>query len=143
MDGCVVLVSGSAQGEVLVLDEPLSFWGGLDTATGEIIDRHHPQHGAFVTGRIVVMPFARGSSSTANSLAESIHRGTGPAAIVLAEPDAIVVLGAVVPGELYDEWCPVLVASAAVRAGLASGRRVAVNASGIRLLDAGECGSGL
>lgn len=134
MEGCAVLVSGSAEGAVLVLDEPLSFWGGLDTATGEIIDRHHPQRGACIAGKIVVMPFTRGSSSTANSLAEAIHRGTGPAAIVLAEPDAIVVLGAVVPGELYDEWCPVLVADAAVRAGLASGRRVAVDASGIRPL---------
>lgn len=133
MGGCRVLVAGNAEGEILVLDEPLSFWGGLDTATGEIIDRHHPQYGSFVTGRIVVMPFTRGSSSTANSLAESIHRGTGPAAIVLAEPDAIVVLGAVVPGELYGEWCPVLVADPAVRAGLASGARAVVDDAGIRV----------
>jgi len=134
MEGCLVLVAGSAEGEVLVLDESLSFWGGLDTATGEIIDRHHSQYGSFVTGRIVVMPFARGSSSTANSLAESIHRGTGPAAIVLAEPDAIVVLGAIVPGELYGEWCPVVVADAAIRTELATGRRAAVDASGVRAL---------
>jgi predicted aconitase with swiveling domain len=134
MEGCQVLVSGAAEGEVLVLDEPLSFWGGLDTATGEIVDRHHPQQGSSVAGKVVVMPYARGSSSTANSLAESIHRGTGPAAIVLAEPDAIVALGAIVPGELYDEWCPVLVADAAVRAGLATGRRAVVDAAGVRPL---------
>ena len=131
MEGCEVLVPGTAEGEILVLDEPLSFWGGLNTATGEIIDRHHPQRGSSVTGRIVVMPFARGSSSTANSLAESIHRGTGPAAIVLAEPDAIVVLGAVVPGELYGEWCPVIVADVAVRSGLVSGKQAGVDAAGI------------
>jgi predicted aconitase with swiveling domain len=135
MSGYKVLVAGSAEGEVLVLDEPLSFWGGLDTATGQIIDRHHPQCGSFVTGRIVVMPFARGSSSTANSLAESIHRGTGPAAIVLAEADAIVVLGAIVPGELYGEWCPVLVADVAVRSRLVTGERAAVDPSGIRVAD--------
>ena len=134
MESCVVLVAGCAEGEVLVLDEPLSFWGGLDTATGEIIDRNHPQYGSLVTGRIVVMPYARGSSSTANSLAESIHRGTGPAAIVLAEPDAIVVLGAVVPGELYGEWCPVLVADAAARSALVTGRRAIVDEFGARPL---------
>lgn len=107
-----VLVAGAAQGEVLVLDEPLSFWGGLDVASGAITDVHHPQHGASVTDRIVVMPFARGSSSTANTLAEAIHRGTGPAAIVLAESDEIVVLGAVVAGELYGDWRPVVVVDA-------------------------------
>lgn len=134
MEPCDVLVSGSAAGEVLVLDEPLSFWGGLDTTTGEIIDRNHPQFGSFVTGRIVVMPYARGSSSAANSLAESIHRGTGPAAIVLAEADAIVVLGAIVPGELYGKWCPVVVAGDAVRSRLVTGGRAAVDASGVRSL---------
>ncbi len=128
-----MLVAGSAAGEVLVLDEPLSFWGGLDTATGEIVDRHHPQYGSSVAGKIVVMPFARGSSSAANALAESIHRGTGPAAIVLAEPDAIIALGAIVPGELYGKWCPVVVAPPPIRARLISGHHAAVDAAGIRV----------
>ena len=105
-----VLVPGFARAEVLVLDEPLSFWGGLDVETGVIIDVHHPQFGDSVSAKVLVMPYARGSSSTANSLAEAIHRGTGPAGIVLKERDEIVVLGAVVPGELYGEWCPVVVA---------------------------------
>lgn len=130
MNPCRVLVAGKASGEVLVLDEPLSFWGGLDVATGEIIDVHHPQRGASLAGKVVVMPYARGSSSTANSLAEAIHGGTGPAAIVLREPDEIVVLGAVVPGELYGEWCPVVVADEATFAGFATGDRVAVDDTG-------------
>ena len=52
----VTLVPGAASGPVLKLDEPLSFWGGLDSATGRIIDRLHPQHGASVAGRILMMP---------------------------------------------------------------------------------------
>ena len=127
---CRVLVAGSASAEVLVLDEPLSFWGGLDVATGEIIDVHHPQRGASLAGRVVVMPYARGSSSTANSLAEAIHAGTGPAAIVLGEPDEIVVLGAVVPGELYGEWCPVVVADAATFGSLATGDVLTIDDTG-------------
>ncbi|NND04698.1 MAG: DUF126 domain-containing protein [Acidimicrobiia bacterium] len=105
-----VLVAGRATAQVLRLEEPLSFWGGLHIPTGTINDVHHPQYGQCVTGRIVVMPFARGSSSTANSLAEAIHARTGPKGIVLAEPDEIVVLGATVAGELYDEWIPVVIA---------------------------------
>ena len=129
-----VLVSGEGAGEVLLLSEPLSFWGGLEVASGRIIDIHHPQYGELVTGKVVVMPYARGSSSTANSLAEAIHRGTGPAAIILREPDEIVVLGATVPGELYDEWCPVVVAGPELYAALRSGTSVRVSAAGVEVL---------
>ncbi len=122
-----VLVAGTANGEVLVLDEPLSFWGGLDSRRGIIVDVHHPQHGVSITDRVVVMPFARGSSSTANTLAEAIHRGTGPAAIVLAQPDEIVVLGAFVAGELYDEWRPIVVVDAAVYGTFRTGQAARVS----------------
>ena len=75
------LVPGTAEGPALVLDEPLSFWGGVDPETGDITDVRHPQHGASVTGRILVMPSGRGSSSSSSVLAESIRAGTAPAGI--------------------------------------------------------------
>ena len=79
-----------------MLDEPLSLWGGLDPATGEIVDVHHPQRGANLSGRVVVLPAARGSSSSASVLAEAARAGTAPAAIVLREPDLILAIGAFV-----------------------------------------------
>ena len=103
-----VLVPGTAEGDVLVLDEPLSFWGGLDPDTGVVTDARHPQRGAVLTGMVVVMRSGRGSSSSASVLAEAIRAGTGPAAIVLAEADPIVVLGALVAGELYGIQVPVV-----------------------------------
>jgi hypothetical protein len=104
-----VLVTGSGSGPVLVLDEPLSFWGGLDPVSGSIIDRRHPQCGAVVTGTVLVMPHGRGSSSSSAVLAEAIRLGTAPAAIVMGEGDPIVMLGALVAAELYGLRCPVLV----------------------------------
>jgi predicted aconitase with swiveling domain len=106
------LAPGEASGRVLVLDEPLSFWGGLDPATGRLIDAHHPQHGTMLAGRVLVMASGRGSSSSSYVLAEAIRAGTAPAAIVLDEPDAIVALGAIVAGELYGIDVPVVVAPA-------------------------------
>jgi predicted aconitase with swiveling domain len=103
------LLQGRASGEAVVLDEPLSFWGGLDPASGRIIDRRHPQAGGTVTGRILVMPSGRGSSSSSSVLAEAIRAGTAPAGIVLAEPDGIVVLGALVARELYGTTIPIVV----------------------------------
>ena len=105
------LVPGEARGEALVLDEPLSFWGGMDPATGEVIDVRHPQRSANVAGRVLVMPSGRGSSSSSSVLAEAIRAGTAPAALVLAEPDPILALGAIVARELYGSTIPVVVAS--------------------------------
>jgi hypothetical protein len=104
------LVPGTATGEVLVLEDPLSFWGGVDPATGEVIDVHHPQRGTNVAGKILVMPGGRGSSSSSSVLAEAIRAGTAPLAIVLLEPDPIVALGAIVARELYGCSVPVVVA---------------------------------
>lgn len=110
MDGRA-LAPGSASGPALVLGEPLSFWGGLDPVTGEIVEANHPQRGEIVTGRILVMQSGRGSSSSATVLAESIRLGTGPAGIVLAEPDEVIVAGALVAAELYGTTMPVTVVS--------------------------------
>lgn len=102
------LVGGRAEGRAVILDEPLSFWGGLDAATGRVIDRRHPQVGTEVAGRILVMPSGRGSSSSSSVLAEAIRAGTAPAGIVLREPDGIVALGAIVARELYGTVVPVV-----------------------------------
>ena len=45
------ITPGTARGLALVLDEPLSLWGGLDPATGHVIEPRHPQHGSPVSGR--------------------------------------------------------------------------------------------
>jgi predicted aconitase with swiveling domain len=105
------LVAGTAQGRALVLDEPLSFWGGVDPATGDIVDPRHPQHGANVAGRILVMQSGRGSSSSSSVLAEAIRAGTAPAAIVLGQTDPILALGAIVARELFGSTIPVVVAA--------------------------------
>jgi len=109
--GARVLVPGVATGEVLVLDEPLSFWGGLDPETGTLIDSHHPQAGTMLTGKVLVMPSGRGSSSSSYVLAEAIRAGTAPVAVVLGEADAIVALGSIVAGELYGIDVPVVVST--------------------------------
>lgn len=97
--------------EMLILTEPLSFWGGVDEKTGIIIDVHHPQRGACVTGKVLVMPSGRGSSSSSSVLAELIRAGVGPAKIILHEPDPIIALGALVAEELYGITVPVEVST--------------------------------
>ena len=128
----VTLVPGTAEGEVFVLAEPLSFWGGLDAATGAIIDRWHPQCGAVLTGKVLLMERGRGSSSGSSVLAEAIRAGTAPAAIVLLTRDAIVTVGALVGRELYAKDCPVVMADAADWAVLVAAARLSVEAGAER-----------
>ena len=107
----VALVAGRATGQPLVLDEPLSFWGGLDATTGTIVDTHHPQCGRSVVGRILVLPRGRGSSSSSSVLAEALRNAVGPAGIVLGAVDPIIALGCLVARELYGTRTPVAVVS--------------------------------
>ncbi|MBV8915475.1 MAG: DUF126 domain-containing protein [Acetobacteraceae bacterium] len=95
----------------MALAEPLSFWGGLEIASGRIIDRWHPDHGACLAGRVVVMASGRGSSSASSVLAETVRLGTAPAGIVLRRPDEILTIGALVAASLYDRHCPIVVAA--------------------------------
>lgn len=124
------VVAGIARGPALVLSEPLSFWGGVDPRTGEIIDRHHPQAGENTTGCVLVFPHGRGSSSSSSIVAECIRAQTGPVAIVMDQPDSIVALGALVAAEMYpDRVCPVLVVPSASRV-IPAGAHVAVSLEG-------------
>lgn len=116
---------GSACAKLLVLAEPLSFWGGVDR-DGIIVDVHHPQCGQSVRGKVVAMPSGRGSSSSTAVLAELIRSGNGPAGILLAECDAIVVIGALVAAEMYSVCLPVIELTSAQLALLTHGLTVDV-----------------
>lgn len=105
-----VLVPGEAVGDLVVLESPLSFWGGYDPGTGVVTDASHPQHGSSLLGAVVVMAHGRGSSSSSAVLAESLRLGTAPAAFVLSEPDQILVTGVLVARLLYGSVCPVVLA---------------------------------
>lgn len=103
-----VLSEGSANGRALVLDEPLSFWGGFDPRSGRVVDQHHPQRGCELVGSIVVLAQSRGSAGTPGGLAEAIRLGTAPAGILLAIADVNLAVGSLVAAQLYAKRCPVV-----------------------------------
>ncbi len=107
-----VLHPGSAEGPILLLDEPLSFWGAFDPRSGVIIDIHHPQRGQSLKGKVLMMVESRGSGSAPGGLAEAIRLGTAPAGIILVQPDINLAIGAAVAETLYGKACPVLAVKA-------------------------------
>lgn len=117
-------LAGDAQGRALVFSQALSFWGGIDAETGDVIDHSHPDLGQNVAGSILVMPSGRGSSSSSSVLAEAIRRGTAPAGILMERPDPILAVGAIVAEFLYDIRMPLVVCDIA---GFVSGDRLAIS----------------
>ena len=103
-----VINRGQAQGTALVSREPLSFWGGYDWKTGEIIDRRHMLSGSIAKDKILAIPFTRGSSTTTAVLLEAIRAGTAPAAIITTETDFFFALACVVADELYSVSLPLV-----------------------------------
>ena len=97
-----VLIAGDAEGEALLLHHPISFWGGVDPKSGDIIDARHPDRGVNIAGKILVLPGMIGSSSASAVMLELVHANRAPAALILPEPDAILLLGLVVAREM--DW---------------------------------------
>jgi cis-L-3-hydroxyproline dehydratase len=102
------ILPGQATGEVLACDEPISFWGGVDPATGMVIDVHHPLAGQNLAGRILVMPGTRGSCTGSGVLLDMVLNGRAPAALVFAEPEDVVTLGAMIGAAMFGKPLPVL-----------------------------------
>jgi predicted aconitase with swiveling domain len=102
------LIPGQAQGELLLSHEPLSFWGGYDQHSGEIIDRRHPLSGQMAAGKVLAIPFSRGSSTTTAVLLEAILEGTAPAALVTRGADSFFALAAIVAEEVFGATLPVV-----------------------------------
>lgn len=103
-----VVIPGRAGGQALVAGEPLSFWGGYDYRTGEIIDRRHSLSGQIAAGRVLCLPFARGSSTTTAVLLEAIKAGTAPAALLTTGIDSFFALASIVADALYGRSVPLV-----------------------------------
>jgi cis-L-3-hydroxyproline dehydratase len=103
-----LIVAARARGKVLLCDEGLSFWGGVDPETGVIVDAHHPQHGEALAGRIVMMPTSRGSCTGSGVLLGLALAGNGPAALIFHEAEDILTLGAMIAARMFDRRIAVL-----------------------------------
>jgi cis-L-3-hydroxyproline dehydratase len=125
------VAAGSARGEALAADVPLSFWGGFDPETGMIIDRRHPLSGQLATGRVLVIPTGRGSCSGSGVLLEAIHNGTAPAAIITSRLDPVIGLGCILGDELYACHPPMVVIPDRDRLLIGSGDLVEVDHRGL------------
>ena len=125
------IIEGEAAGEALVSLDALSFWGGYDFRTGEIIDKHHSLAGVRAAGRILAVPFSKGSSTTTAVLLEAVRAGTAPTAILTTGVDSFFALAAIVADVMYGKSFPVVALEPNDFASLRSGMHLVVERSGL------------
>ena len=89
---------GSASGELLKTDTPISFLGGVDPRTGNIIDANHPLAGQKITGKVLAFPYGKGSTVGSYVLYALSRNGTAPAAVINTECETIIAIGAIIAG---------------------------------------------
>lgn len=90
------IVGGIVEAEALVTRDPISGFGGIDVATGTIIEPRHELFGVCFTGRVLVFPGAKGSSGWSGFFQSTRLMGTAPAAMVFDVVTTKAVLGAIV-----------------------------------------------
>jgi hypothetical protein len=91
-----VIRHGQAEGEALVSQQPIGFFGGVDAETGLIVESGHELEGESISGRILVFPRGKGSTVGSYTLYRLARKGLAPAGIINSQSEAIVAVGAII-----------------------------------------------
>lgn len=91
-----IIYKGTAEGEALVSEMPISFYGGVDPNTGIILEKGHQLNGQSVKCKILVFPQGKGSTVGSYTLYRMKKNGTAPAGMINRECETIVAVGAII-----------------------------------------------
>ena len=90
------IYKGKVAGEILLTTNDISFYGGCDPDTGEIVEKGHELEGKSVAGRILVFPTGKGSTVGSYVLYALSKAGKAPLAIINKETDPVVAVGSII-----------------------------------------------
>jgi predicted aconitase with swiveling domain len=88
--------AGVVQGEALVTKQGISFFGGVDPSSGIVTEKGHELEGKSISGKILVFPQGKGSTVGSYALYRMKKQGTAPLAMINAECETIVAVGAII-----------------------------------------------
>jgi predicted aconitase with swiveling domain len=91
-----IILRGTVQEEALVTSMPISFYGGVDMNSGEVIEKGHELQGKSVKGKILVFPTGKGSTVGSYTLYRLKTNGVAPAGIINRECETVVAVGAII-----------------------------------------------
>ena len=90
------IFSGTVEGEALVSQMGISFYGGVDPDTGVILEKGHDLEGQSITGKVLVFPSGKGSTVGSYTLYRLKANGMAPAAVINAETETITAVGCII-----------------------------------------------
>ncbi len=91
-----IIYKGKSEGVALVTTQPISFYGGVDPNTGEVIEKGHELQGQIVKDRILVFPNGKGSTVGSYTLYRMKKNQTAPAGIINRECETVVAVGVII-----------------------------------------------
>ena len=91
-----IISKEKGEGDALVTSQPISFYGGVDPNTGEVIEKGHELHGKSVKGKVLVFPTGKGSTVGSYTLYRMKKNGVAPAGIINSECETVVAVGAII-----------------------------------------------
>ncbi|KAK6448733.1 cis-L-3-hydroxyproline dehydratase [Trichoderma asperellum] len=127
----IAYVQGKASGPLVASNLELSFWGGIDPQTSEVIDRHHPLSGKYIQDAILAIPSGRGSCSGSGVLLELLLNGKGPKGLIFSRKEDILTLGVVVAEEIFNKSIPVVILGTYEFQDLQSATYVSINGNSV------------
>ena len=92
------ICAGAGQGLALVSPAPIGFLGGVDPDTGIVLEPGHPLQGQSIAGKVLVFPTGKGSTVGSYTVLRLARSGCSPSAMINAESEAIVAVGAILAG---------------------------------------------
>ena len=119
-----IIFDGEVHAEALASGQALSFWGGVNVATGMIQDVHHDLCGKNTKGKVLCIPYDRGSCSGSGIMFEMIRKGTNPAALLCVEAEAVLALGSVIGNKVYHRSMPIRTVSADILKQIRTGDKI-------------------
>lgn len=106
-----VIVDGTLDAPAIKTMTPISFWGGVNTEDGVVQDVHNELHGESLAGKVLCMPFDKGSCSGSGTVFEMIYRSTNPAGMLCLEASPVLALGPIIGERIYERKMPIRVIS--------------------------------
>jgi predicted aconitase with swiveling domain len=91
-----IIYKGKAEGEALVTNMPISFYGGVDPNTGIVIEKGHELEGISLKNKILVFPQGKGSTVGSYTLYRMKKNNTAPTGMINKETETIIAVGAII-----------------------------------------------
>ena len=102
------IMPGSNQGRLLSTHQPISFWGCVDPQTGHISDKRHELYGELISGKVLVFPYGKGSSTGSLMILELLRLDLAPAGIINMRTEPLLATGPVVGKHFYGKSFPIV-----------------------------------